>query len=102
MPTKSATRNSRRSSLSRFLLPLLLALSACSSDNGSREEIDKAVAYLNSDPAASSTDAMTFGDPGYWHTECKGNTATWKAATEACDAPGRHPPVCELIRSGCP
>ncbi len=103
MPTRNATRNSPRSSLlSRLLLPLVLVLAACSSDNGNREELHKAVAYLESSPTASSTDAMTFGDPGYWHTECKRNSALWKAAVDACNGPARHPPVCELIRNGCP
>ena len=83
-------------------IALALMLSACSSDNGNRAEMKKAVAYLNDDPASSSTDAMTFGDPNYWHVECKGNTDLWKAAVAACMREGRHPPVCEIIGSGCP
>jgi len=103
MPTNSATGNSPRSSLpSRVLIPLLLVLAACSSDNGGKAEMQKALAYLNDDPTASSTDGVTFGDPNYWHTECKANTPLWRVAVDACNRGGGHPPVCEIIRNGCP
>ncbi|MBY0577962.1 MAG: hypothetical protein K2P57_02845 [Burkholderiales bacterium] len=86
-----------------FLILLGLIVSACSFDKGSVEETQKAIAYLRNDPTASSTDGMTFGDPGYWHAQCKAGTDLWKAAIAACDEDGRHPPVCEIIRSpGCP
>lgn len=86
----------------RFLVPIVLVLAACSSDNGAKEEMQKAVAYLSGSPTASSTDGMTFGQPGYWQTECRGNTALWKAAVTTCTEEGAHPPICQIIRSGCP
>lgn len=87
----------------RLLIPVFLMLAACSSDNGA--EMQKAVAYLSGSPTASSTDGMTFGQPGYWQTECRGNTALWKAAVTACSEEGRHPPICQIISNagkGCP
>ena len=101
MPTRNATRNSLKSSRLSRILPLILLLCACSADNGSREERARAVAYLTGDPTASSTEAMTYGDPGYWNQECKAGSATWTAAVQACNNPGQHPPICELIRNGC-
>ncbi len=86
----------------KLSIPFILLLAACSSDNGAREEMQKAVAYLSESPTASSTDGMTFGQPGYWHAECKGNTALWKAAQATCNEEGKHPPICEIIRNGCP
>ena len=82
-----------------ILIALGLALAACSEDNGKREEIQKAIAYLKNDPTASSTDGMTFGDPNYWHIECRAGSALWKAAETTCNEGGQHPQVCEIIRN---
>lgn len=82
-----------------------LIVAACTSDNGPREQIQKATAYLQNDPTASSTDAMTFNDPGFWHGECKGKTQLWTAAVVACSSEGLHPQVCQIIvnsGNGCP
>lgn len=89
----------------RLLIVLVLLVAACSADNGKREEMQKATAYLRNNPIASSTDEVTFGDPSYWHTECKAGTALWKSAVAICNDGGAHPQVCEIIRSagkGCP
>ncbi len=86
-------------------LLVLLAVSACSGENAKKEDVAKATAYLRNDPTASSTDGMTFGDPNYWHIECKSDSIVWKTGVQVCSEGGNHPPICQIIvnaGSGCP